>query len=252
MKLRQWLAEQFTPGKLFDKANSDMKREFGKHEVFVQETSEPIDEKLPRLNKEADELTELIRGKGYENLSKSEQKLVDVRLEALQTEVANNKLKTDRLKTKQNKMDKRFAEYKKYTSKLGSNMARNIIILAGIVLTISIFGGYILIAIYDPEWGNNVKPEYYAVLAQVLPALLIALFLSNNSKKESDVDDEEISIWRRLLHESKFLGIYGFVIAEIACLTAIATGWMGTGIFMVSLAGTFMISLLLMERILKE
>ena len=131
-------------------------------------------------------------------------------------------------------------------------LAKRILVISTIILLGGLIVVYIYYKIYNPEFGMGVTQNWYMTVAQILPALLIALFLTGNSKEEirNDRKSAKISVARSLLGGYKFIGLFAFVIGEAACLMAIERGFSGTGVYVFALSGLWLMGFTAFARIL--
>jgi len=95
---------------------------------------------------------------------------------------------------------------------------------------------YIICKLIDPDFGHNINNEYYQILASILPALLIALFLSG-SRKTTPLHSKKVhrTPWGYLMRNDTLEGLIGFSVGEVACLIAIASGVASSVLFLATL-----------------
>jgi hypothetical protein len=138
--------------------------------------------------------------------------------------------------------------------KLIDRYARNLVIFIIFSLLVLLLINYILYKIFFPDFGRNINIGFYEALAQILPVLLIALFLAETPEIKSNsaqrIERLNRSVWQRLtINDDRLLGLITFIPAELACLIAIARDSTGTGLFLLSLFGAGPLALLLIKRI---
>lgn len=131
-------------------------------------------------------------------------------------------------------------------------LAKRILIISTIILLGGLTAVYIYYKIYNPEFGMAVTQNWYMTVAQILPALLIALFLTGDSKNDigNNKKSYKVSIARSLLGGYKFIGLFAFLIGEAACLMAIERGFSGTGVYVFALCGLWLMGFTAFARIL--
>ena len=149
--------------------------------------------------------------------------------------------------------EKQIKQDYEFQSLLLSRFSRNLalVTITGLILFTAI--AYVLYKVFFPNFGHDVNVEYYSVLAQIMLALLIALYLTGYSKADKDMKEyEDKSVWNKLVSEYRLLGIYAFLQGQIACLVAIGRGWSGTGVMLASLIGVGILTLLVFTKILER
>jgi len=123
---------------------------------------------------------------------------------------------------------------------------RLVIVFIGALLFILLLA-YVLLKVLRPDFGPNISINYYVTLAGILPVLLVALFLTQTSRK---LKNKIKSGWWLMLNEGKTEGLVGFTIGEIACLAAIATNQSMTSLFVASVFGLLVMIMIVFERII--
>jgi Na+/H+ antiporter NhaD/arsenite permease-like protein len=143
--------------------------------------------------------------------------------------------------------------FSKEAEKLLDAYARNLVIIVIFGLLVLLFCVYVFEKIFFPSFGKNIHLDFYTTLAQILPALLIALFLAGpvdyKLQSQQHLDRLKRSVWHRLTLGDRLFGIVGFIAGELACLSAIARGSTGTGLFILSLFGAGILAVVLIQRI---
>lgn len=140
-----------------------------------------------------------------------------------------------------------------YQHVLLSRILRNLALVTIVILILFTSATYMLYKSIFPNFGQGVKVEYYSILAQIIPALLIALYLTGYGKSDKDKKaHEDRSIWNKLMSEYRILGIYAFLQGEIACLIAIGRGWSALGVMLASFIGVGILTLLVFTKILER
>jgi len=144
--------------------------------------------------------------------------------------------------------------YSPEAEKLINRYARNLVIIIISILLVLLLITYGIEKVFFPDFGRNVHVEFYGTLAQILPALLIALFLVEpvglKTNSAQHIERFEKSMWLRLtVNDDRLIALLGFIPAEVACLVAIARGSTGTGLFLLSLFGLATLALILIKRI---
>jgi hypothetical protein len=176
---------------------------------------------------------------------------------------------TDALKLEQKNIERRFKRIRKLNDQLQAfpseyeqlkqSNQRHIHKLLGrhgriiVFFTIFAFGILFLInyfywKVIEPDFGHNVKPGYYQAVAQLLPLLLVAIFLSGNKddKKEKEIPEPG---WYRVNFSGRLEGLFAVTVGEIACLIAIAYERTGTGLFTLTIFSLLMLTRLTYLRI---
>lgn len=140
-----------------------------------------------------------------------------------------------------------------YQTGLLAKYARNLSVSTIVALTVVLILFYFAYRIFFPDFGKGVSLEYYIALSQILPVLLVALYFSGRDK-ESDViqQTEKVSIWTRLIHDYRLIGMYAFLVGELACLFAIARDRTGMGVFVFTLIGASMLTILTFGKITEQ
>jgi hypothetical protein len=150
-----------------------------------------------------------------------------------------------------------YADYKlsRKRSKIKSELlfdalGKQGLFIAILLTNLILIGLYLYYKIYIPDYGMDTRMEFYTVVAQILPALLIALFLTQKGEIEYE-QREKPSFARSLLSGYKFLGLVAFSIGELACLWAIQRGHTGLGVYLFAMFGLLMLMLVAFSKIVR-
>lgn len=143
--------------------------------------------------------------------------------------------------------------FSKEAEKLLDAYARNLVITISLLLVLILLLAYGLEKVFFPDFGRDVNVNFYSTLAQILPALLIALFLVGpvdlKLHSKEHLKRLQRSVWQRLTSGDRLFGILGFIVGELACLIAIGRDYSGTGVYIFSLFGAGMLATVLIQRI---
>lgn len=129
-------------------------------------------------------------------------------------------------------MEEREAAQVEKIDALKAKLSKQLAITFSLLIVVIFIISYIAAKLTNPSFGHIIHTEYYQVLAGILPAILIAVFLSPSRKITTEQKNTTASPWNLLMSNGKLEGLIGFSIGELACLTAIATGSTGTAIFL--------------------
>lgn len=119
-------------------------------------------------------------------------------------------------------------------------------------LWVILLGVLMLVQIYAPGLGGSVRIDYYAVLSQVYPVLLIALYVGgpkSTTQTRALTRINHISLRFLMNIVEKFHGVFGVIIGLIVSLTAVASNYTSTFLFLVTIFSLLSVGLVLIQNL---
>lgn len=134
-------------------------------------------------------------------------------------------------------IDKQFAKY-------GRAIVFSFIFFFVLVLVLT----YAYYKMFVPGFGQGVSSSYYQTVAQILPLLLVAIFL-NGTPDPAD-DKKPKSAWYRVNFRGKLEGLLSVTIGEVACLIAISYNISGTMLLVITIYSLLVVTGLAYAKII--
>lgn len=146
-------------------------------------------------------------------------------------------------------IEKELATVSSELTILRSRLSKQVIFaFAGAMFVLFVIS-YVLIKIFQPDFGHDIRAGYYEALINILAALLIALFLTPN-KENLPKSQYPLSPWTLALYGGKLEGLFGLTVGIVACLIAIGKNYQGTALFLATIFSILIIIPITFERII--
>lgn len=182
-----------------------------------------LDKVVQELNTKNDSLVSrkeilkgMLREKPQNQNAASELDAIESELKILDEKVQAASRKSMRLGKRIENRKKEDEQFSRGIDVRINKIARKRFIQAAFVILILLVVVASMVQFFFPELGSKVKYEYFTVIAQLLPVMLIALYLTNVNSK----DQRGKITWYYAV--SKVDGVVAFFIGEMFCLNELA------------------------------